>query len=133
MKTTTNTFYCLRYFNGSGELLGFRADSLGSLRLDWGKAYEHLSDAERLFYGTFKTKNLRGHDTLAGTLDNLNPAAAAVLRKDTTSYEGLDKAELLRLKGGEWFNSGSYSAEDFRRLLTTAEVLETLTFTELPK
>jgi hypothetical protein len=124
---TPEKYYCHRLLDSSGELLGYRADSLGSLSKDWGKVYSSLSTAQRVSEFAHRST----HKRVADALSKVNAGAADLLRgADTRSINKTATVELLELHAGSEFNYSAYSREDFAKLLRTAKVLETKNVTQ---
>lgn len=122
-------FHTLRYLDTDGNLVGFRADSLGSLRKDWGKVFDANYDSARNLFDRLKLREKSkhsGHETLSKLLSGVNKGASHLV-KVGNSRSKLDEAhtlQLLELVGFDGFNNNSYGKDDFKKLLDNSTVVE---------
>lgn len=122
----SNFAYVFAFYDKDNNLLGFRADSLGSLSKTWGKCWSTQKSALK-FFSTLRAKgsNQSAHKILSTLLQGKNDVASALLNADTTDYGKAVRLDLLQLKTFEGFNINAYSNEDFARLLTNQKILKT--------
>ena len=116
-------FFCHRLLDENGDLLGFRADSLGSLKQDWGKVFSTESTARRVLDFAHKSS----HSVVANALKGVNNPASALIfaGSNSGSLEKTKTVELLELTGFDGFNVDAYTSESFAKLVKTAKVIET--------
>ena len=122
-------FHTLRYLDSDGNLVGYRADSLGSLRKDWGKVYDANYDSARNLFDRLKTtekSDHSGHNTLSKFLSGINKGAAALvdLGDNKDVLKTTQTLQLLELTGFDGFNDGAYGKDDFQKLLKTSTVVD---------
>lgn len=117
------TYQTVRYLDTNGNVLGYRADTLGSLRSDWGKVYK---DATSVFDRLKQSKNHAQHKTLAKALSGVNSAGAAILANDTSEdrYGDAKTVQLLQFQAGDEYNYNGYGSDEFTRLVSDATVID---------
>ena len=122
-------FNVLRYLDTDGNLVGYRADSLGSLDKEWGKVFNADYDSARNLFERLKTREKSkhsGHDTLSRLLSGVNKGASKLVELGDSKgeLENVQVLQLLELGGFEGFNDGSYGKDDFKRLLEGLVVVD---------
>lgn len=122
-------FNVLRYLDADGNLVGYRADSLGSLRKDWGKVFNADYDSARNLFNRLKTREKSkhsGHETLSKLLSGVNKGASGLVKLGDSKglLENAQELQLLELTGFDGFNDGSYGKDDFKKLLENSVVVD---------
>jgi hypothetical protein len=120
-----DTYQTIAYVDALGNVVGYRADTMGSINKRWGKVYKN---AHKVFDRLKNTDSQSSHEIFAKLIADLNPDAAQKVSNDDSPkrYDNVISAQLLEfyVSPDQNFNENSYSTDGFITAISNAIVID---------